>query len=589
MVRSGISVFCRQLIFVLCSLSLSVYGQASKTVNALSLFGNHSFSSQQVTSHFSLQPGAGFSESSLKEDLKRIEEFYTQRGYLQVHIDSINIVSDTVLPQVNILVYMNEGDLCRFGSISIEGGKVFGAEELLKGMPALSGSTFSSLAINEEIQRMLRMYEDAGYPLAKIAIQRLTWKDSASSSFADVHLHVEEGGEVYVSEIRVAGNTSTKEFVLVREARLKDRQVFTSEVSEKIKYRLDRLQLFSSVSLPELYLTEAQKGGLLIQIKEGNHNNFDGVLGYMPATAAGGSGYLTGLVNVSLRNLFGTGRKLSFRWYQENASTQETEFHYMEPWIMSYPVNGQFGFFQRKQDSLYVRVQYDAALDLMLSEEFSVGGSFSESSVYPTEGYGKSSIPESRSWNIGLSLRYDSRDDRVTPSRGIFYATEYTTGIKTVSAMQNGPEGSTSTTQRVLFDLSYYLSPFVRQTVALETHARSIGNGRMDVSDMFRLGGASTLRGYKEGQFLGSRIAWITAEYRLLVARRSYFYGFLDGGYISTPQLSATTTGAEQSKVGYGIGVRMDSALGLIGVSLAFGEGDTFSTSKLHFRVINEF
>ena len=33
----------------------------------------------------------------------------------------------------------------------------------------------------------------------------------------------------------------------------------------------------------------------------------------------------------------------------------------------------------------------------------------------------------------------------------------------------------------------------------------------------------------------------------------------------------------------------MDSALGLIGVSIALGEGDTFSTAKIHIRLINEF
>jgi outer membrane protein insertion porin family len=110
------------------------------------------------------------------------------------------------------------------------------------------------------------------------------------------------------------------------------------------------------------------------------------------------------------------------------------------------------------------------------------------------------------------------------------------------------------------------------------------------MSDLFRLGGASTLRGYREGQFLGSRIVWTNLEYRFLVAPRSFFYGFIDGGYIVQPDIAAVKmTGSEQSKFGYGIGVRMDSALGLIGVSFALGEGDTFSTAKIHIRLINEF
>jgi outer membrane protein insertion porin family len=112
----------------------------------------------------------------------------------------------------------------------------------------------------------------------------------------------------------------------------------------------------------------------------------------------------------------------------------------------------------------------------------------------------------------------------------------------------------------------------------------------MDVSDLFRLGGASTLRGYREGQFLGSRVVWTNLEYRFLVAPRSFFYGFVDIGYIVQPVIAAVNMNAsEQSKIGYGIGVRMDSGIGLIGVSFALGEGDTFSTSKIHIRLINEF
>jgi outer membrane protein insertion porin family len=112
----------------------------------------------------------------------------------------------------------------------------------------------------------------------------------------------------------------------------------------------------------------------------------------------------------------------------------------------------------------------------------------------------------------------------------------------------------------------------------------------MDKSDLFRLGGAATLRGYREGQFLGSRLVWTNLEYRFLVALRSFFYGFIDVGYIAQPSITAIgLTASERSKIGYGVGVRIDSALGLIGVSFALGEGDTFSTSKIHIRLINEF
>jgi outer membrane protein insertion porin family len=226
----------------------------------------------------------------------------------------------------------------------------------------------------------------------------------------------------------------------------------------------------------------------------------------------------------------------------------------------------------------------------MLTEEFSVGASFSQSGVYPTQGYGSSVMAESKTTNFGASVRYDSRDNPTTPTSGILYLTEYQTGPKKTKTSEAFPTAYKNSTRRLVFDLSYYLSVFVHQVISAELHLRDFNSGNMDMSDLFRLGGAATLRGYQEGQFLGSRLAWTNLEYRFLVAPRSFFYGFIDVGYIVRPDIAAINmTSSEQNKIGYGIGVRMDSSLGLIGVSFALGEGDTFSTSKIHIRLINEF
>ncbi len=107
---------------------------------------------------------------------------------------------------------------------------------------------------------------------------------------------------------------------------------------------------------------------------------------------------------------------------------------------------------------------------------------------------------------------------------------------------------------------------------------------------MFRFGGANTLRGYRENQFLGSRVAWTNAEYRFLLGRRSFFFGFLDTGYYSRPaDIEQSLPASEAFKYGYGIGLRTDTPLGNISVSFALGQGDSFSQGKIHIGLINDF
>ena len=579
----------------LCCIPLAAFlsvadAQTSLTVRSISFEGNHAFSANQLTSAVSLKKGGVFSEPLLKTDIEHILNLYKSQAFLHVCMDSVWMKSDTLRKDVEIRVFLNEGKPSVVRQIELDSCRNINAAEVYAVMKLHDGDLFVPSILEEDIQSILQLYERKGYPLAKVVIQNISFTDSIKEMSARIQIQIIEGNELHITELRIEGNKTTKDYVIIREARLQKNELFSGDLPEKIKQRLDHLQLFSSVSLPELYLIDTGRAGLSEKVVEGNQNSFDGVLGYIPSSGSSGGGYLTGLVNISLRNLFGTGRKLSARWYQENQSTQETEIHYLEPWVASYPVNVQLGFFQRKQDSTFVKTQYDISADLMLTDEFSVGVSFSQCGVYPAQGYGSSVMAQSNTSNLGVSIRYDSRDNPTTPTRGILYSTEYQTGSKHSSTSVLDSVEVKSTTQRLVFDFSYYLSTFYRQVLAAELHLRDFSSGDMDISDLFQLGGASTLRGYREGQFLGSRIVWTNLEYRFLVAPRSFFYGFVDVGNIVQPDIAAINMAAsEQTKVGYGIGVRLDSSLGLIDVSFALGEGDTFSTAKIHIRLINEF
>jgi outer membrane protein assembly factor BamA len=560
------------------------------TVHTVEFKGNRVFSANQLTAVLSMKRGGILSEEILTGERERILGLYTDHAYLYARVDSIRISRDTSRRAAEVTIFLFEGKPSVLHRYELEGCHALSKVELLSVMQLHEGDPFIPALLEQDIQSILQQYEHVGYPLAKAVIQNITFTDTSSEILASVQIHIDEDHAIYISELRIEGNKTTKDYVIAREARLRKDEPFRGDLPERIKRRLDHLQLFSSVSLPELYIAESEHSGLSVRIEEGNQNSFDGVLGYVPSNRAGESGSITGLINISLRNLFGTGRKLSARWYQENKDSRETELHYFEPWIASYPVNAQIGFSQRKQDSTFVRMQYDIAGEFMVTEEFSLGVSFSQTNVFPTERYdGSKVIAESKTTSLGASLRYDSRDNPITPNSGILYSTEYQTGTKRTISSPLFPVNLKSTTRRLIFDLSYFLSPFFRQVIAAQVHLRDFNSGDIDASDLFRLGGAATLRGYQEGQFLGSRLIWTNFEYRFLVAPLSFFYIFLDFGYIAPSSTMGELLIPEQKKIGYGIGVRMDSALGLIGVSFAFGEGDTFSTSKIHFRLMNEF
>jgi outer membrane protein insertion porin family len=434
-----------------------------------------------------------------------------------------------------------------------------------------------------------------GYPFAECQIDEMTGKEGEEEDSLHITLLINEGKRVTIDEINVVGNKETDPAVVVRETRFASGEVYNPAKVAAIKPRLARLNIFADVSEPEIYMRD-QKGGLLIKVREGNTNTFDGVIGYIPGTPSGESGYVTGLASIAMRNLFGTGRKLSFRWQREDRHSQELGIRYVEPWVFNFPANLGGGFFQRQQDTSYVRRVLDFKAELMLSEELSVALLLASESVIPSADSQASAITRvfrSTMISYGAELQYDTRDDIYSPISGARYRTDYQYGRKRVSNIPPSLASQVArrvTVQRFSLDLDVYLSTFSRQVLAFGVHGRELRGGQLEEGEMYRFGGMRTLRGYRENQFLGSRVAWSNTEYRFLLARRSFLYGFVDAGYYLRPADEVRgLPRTDAFKYGYGIGLQLETGLGNLGVSFALGQGDSFSNGKIHFGLINEF
>jgi len=567
--------------------SFTLRAQLVPRISHIEFIGLTAFPPETALGVFSTRTGAVYQPALLNDDLNRLRALYSDSGYFYARVDSFSArpVSDSL----SVRIYLTEGKQSRIDSVGFAGNNSLPDSRLMEALPFGTGSPFVRSMVERGAHAILVCYENAGFPLTSVSVENVGMTETPEDFRVSFVYTITEGQRVKVKGLRVEGNTTTRSSVIVREARLRGDDLYSDQLAAKVRERLLRMQLFLTVSQPELYIDSEHEGGLLVKVQEGNPNRFDGVIGYVPSPRPGVSGFVTGLVDLQLRNLFGTARRLAARWYREDQSTQEIGLRYFEPWIASYPVNGEVGFFQRIQDSTYVRRMFDFNLTFQLNEQLAFGGVVSRTNIIPSQSYGRSVLAESQSTTAGLTLTYDTRDDPVTPLSGLYYHTEYDIGTKDIYGSAFFQPGSNSI-QKILMDLNYYIEPFGGQVLATELHIQDFRSGSAELGDLFRLGGAGTLRGYREGQFLGSRLVWSNLEYRFMVERRSFLYGFLDAGYIVSPnEPLAGLRGSEQTKVGYGLGIRVDTSLGLVGVSVGFGEGDTFSTAKLHIRLINAF
>ncbi len=110
--------------------------------------------------------------------------------------------------------------------------------------------------------------------------------------------------------------------------------------------------------------------------------------------------------------------------------------------------------------------------------------------------------------------------------------------------------------------------------------------------ELFPLGGAESLRGYREEQFRGAHVELLQFEQHYLMGPdNSRLIGFVDVGHVSTKGTVLAVPGEQESifRFGYGAGIRLETRLGLIGVDYGLGEGDGPLDGKLHLALKSAF
>ncbi len=537
------------------------------------------FSNNFLTDNLILKTNDIFNKEKLQSDLDIIRDLYFRDCYYFVNVDVDSIIFSDDSSWVDLYWQIDSGPQITLGKIEISGNTLFTTDYIKNKFYSITKSCLDQNLLESDIDNLIKEYENNGYPFASANIKSLIINEDINSPTLSVVIEIDEGEKIKIESIQTEGNNETKTEVIARETRIQQGEIYNAEKVKRIPQRLNRLKLFTSVEEPQIFLMpdtlsdqrQSRAAGLLIKVVEGNANTFDGIIGYSPGHASE-KGYFTGLVDVGMRNLFGTGRKFSVRWAREERNSQEIGIRYLEPWLFNYPVNLSGSFYQRQQDTTYVRRVGELKPELMFTENLTISGLFNQENIISSTVVGATQVNSSGTILAGIEIAYDTRDEIYSPTSGIFYKTDYRVGRKKIYTLQKS-----FSVQKMGIDFESFLEIFHKQVFALGLHGRDLRKKEIELSDMFRFGGASTLRGYRENQFLGSRIFWSNLEYRFLLARRSYFFGFFDTGYYNN------------FKYGYGIGIRMETGLGIISVSFAFGKGDSFSQAKFHFGLINDF
>lgn len=73
-----------------------------------------------------------------------------------------------------------------------------------------------------------------------------------------IGITIKEESKIKIANVRIKGNEDTDDNVILRELRIKDDKTVTRESMSDMKFRLEKLNIFSSVEEPQIYTIQSR-------------------------------------------------------------------------------------------------------------------------------------------------------------------------------------------------------------------------------------------------------------------------------------------------------------------------------------------
>lgn len=366
-----------------------------------------------------------------------------------------------------------------------------------------------------------------------------------------------------VGEVVIEGYEKTKEHVISREITFAEGDILDREQVRRTLQRLTMLGYFQSVDA-EFYDTgDPDALGVRIIVEERK-----------TGLASFGAGYSTqdgfiGYVEVADENFLGRGQRANLRW--EFGKTRNTyDLGFFEPYFLGSTTSLGFNLYNRTFERMSAG---DTYTDQRRGGDVTIGrplGEYTRGFLrYKMENWdvARAGAPADAgsTRSLTLSTRTDTTDHPFSP----------TDGFRNRLSVEHAGSFLGGTTQFTKYEADYStyfkIGQRDRQALALRAmlgHGHGVGGG-LPEHEQFRIGGGETLRGYNFGEFAGDRMLVLNTEFRFPIVDAVEGVVFADFGKAFA---AGEPIRLNDLKTGYGVGVRLDTPLGILRIDYGIGE-----------------
>jgi outer membrane protein insertion porin family len=144
-----------------------------------------------------------FKEEEFAKDIRKLIQFYRQKGYPDVGVDSVS-KKDMNTHTVSIYITINEGPRYRIGFV---GNTAFYSWTLKKDLVLFKEGNQRDIGLRKSIRKIKARYLDAGYRDCRIKMTSEV-KQEKENRIRQIRMIIDEGPEYIVNAVNIAGNVA---------------------------------------------------------------------------------------------------------------------------------------------------------------------------------------------------------------------------------------------------------------------------------------------------------------------------------------------------------------------------------------------
>jgi len=295
---------------------------------------------------------------------------------------------------------------------------------------------------------------------------------------------------------------------------LNDKKLLNADKIEEVSKKINQLSFATEIKKPEILFSK-DSTILYLYLKKKASNSFDGLINFSNENKKlNFKGYL----DLNLVNIFNTGEEIKINWRNNSNNKQDVTLKAKIPYVFNSKISTAFSFNLYRNDSTFTNTNASILLSYPINR-------FTDFSFLLTS---ESSTLNSVATNI-------SNYDKKMLGIGVQYNSLKSSEFSFDTSISYGTRNTHLKTNQYLIHLttSGLIKTSNRTAIYIRSKNGLLFSDSYLENELFREGGANSIRGFNEQSIFTSKFSYLNSELRFISENRSYLYSIHDVGIFS--------------------------------------------------------